>query len=325
MRNISRAAAVSAGTLAGALALGSVAFAAAPAAAAAANPSPAASLLKHIRPGTPVKVIGGTRPTASVLTQATTNLQAANWAGYATSRGTRTFRWVSAQFKVPTVDCNGVSTTNGTVSGHWVGLDGLRASSTTLEQVGVIEGCAFTGSTFEPVYLPFWEMFPNQAFSPAKVTVHPGDTIKVSVYYNKNTRAFTLSLTNVTAGQRFTRTSACPSGANCRRNSAEAISEPPLTSFDPSTGNVQFAALAEFVTFKFSSVSVTTTNGLRGGLTSPNWNTYKITEVAGLNSDDTPMNFTGSGLGIGPGTVLDKPSTLTNGNTFTNTWQQANL
>jgi len=323
MRNISRAAAVSAGTLAGALALGTAAFAAAPPAAAA-NPRPAASLLNHIRPGTPVKVIGGIRPTASVLTRAITSLESLNWAGYAASQGTRTFRFVAAQFKVPAVSCTGVAATNGTFSGHWVGLDGFRASSTTVEQVGVVEACVPSGSTFAPAYLPFWEMAPNRAFFPSKVTVHPGDTIHVNVYYNKNTHAFTLTLSDVTDGQQFARTSACPSGSSCKRNSAEAISEPPLTSFDPSTGDVQFAPLADFGSIKISSVSITTTNGLRGGLTSPSWNTYKITEVAGQNPDGTPTNFNAAGTAISSGIVLDTPSSLTSGNAFTNTWQSGN-
>ena len=323
MHNISRAASVVAGTVAGAVALGTVAFAAAPAAAAA-SPSPAAALLRHFHPGTPIKVVGGRPPAAAASIQAISGLQSANWAGYAASQGTRTFRWISAHFTVPAVNCTGVTATNGTVSGHWVGLDGFRVSSTTVEQVGVIEGCVLSGGTFVPAYLPFWEMAPNQAFSPARVTVHPGDTINVSVYYNKNTRTFTLSLADVTGRQSFTRTSACPSGSSCKRNSAEAISEPPLVSFDSSTGDVQFAPLANFGSWKFSTVSVTTTNGVHGGLTSPSWNTFKITEVGGQNPDNTPTNFTATGTAITPGTVLDTPSNLTGGNTFTNTWKSAN-
>src|SRR5262245_10615311 len=323
MRNISRAAAVSAGTLAGALALGTAAFAAAPPAAAA-NPRPAASLLNHIRPGTPVKVIGGIRPTASVLTRAITSLESLNWAGFAASQGTRTFRFVAAQFKVPAVSCTGVAATNGTFSGHWVGLDGFRASSTTVEQVGVVEACVPSGSTFASAYLPFWEMAPNRAFFPSKVTVHPGDTIHVNVYYNKNTHAFTLTLSDVTDGQQFARTSACPSGSSCKRNSAEAISEPPLTSFDPSTGDVQFAPLANFGSWKLSTVSVTTTNGVDGGLTSPSWNPSMSTEAGGQTAEDTPTRCPATATAIPPGTVLDTASTLTGGNTFTNTWKSAN-
>jgi hypothetical protein len=324
MRKISRAAAVPAGALACALTLGAAAFAAAPAAALT-NPSPAAFLLKHARPGTPLRVAGGERPTASALTQAITNLQSANWAGYAASYSTRTFRWVSANFKVPAVSCTGVTAANGTISGHWVGLDGFRNTSTTVEQVGVIEGCAPTGSnTFVPAYLPFWEMAPNQAYSPGKVTVHAGDAVRISVYYNKSTHVFTLSFSDVTNGQHFTRTSACPSGSTCKRNSAEAISEPPLVSYDPSTGDAQFAPLADFGSMKFNSVAITTTSGLHGGLTSPYWNTYKITETAGQNSDSTPMNFNATGTGISSGTVLDIPSSLSNKNTFSNTWQPAN-
>jgi hypothetical protein len=107
-----------------------------------------------------------------------------NWAGYTASFGTTTFRFVSARFTVPTVDCTGVTATGGAWSSHWVGLDGFRSTSTTVEQIGLLAGCDGTSTT--PVYAPFWEMFPNAANEP-NITVNPGDVISLSVYYNKST------------------------------------------------------------------------------------------------------------------------------------------
>src|SRR5215467_10577611 len=129
-------------------------------------------------------------PASAAVTTVTTvtNLQALNWAGYAASRGTTTFRFVSAQFTVPTVDCTGVTAANGAWSGHWIGLDGFRTTSGTVEQIGVIAGC--DGTT--PQYAAFWEMFPNPAGTPTSITVTPGDTVSLSVYYNRSTRKFTL-------------------------------------------------------------------------------------------------------------------------------------
>ena len=309
MRNPFRAGGIAVGALAVALSAGAFAFA--PAAAAA--PTVASSTVPgSIRPGTPLKAVGaGAHAAASAATAATsvTNLQAVNWAGYASSLGTTTFRFVSAHFTVPPLDCTGVTAPNGAWAAHWVGLDGFRSTSSTVEQTGVVEAC--NGTT--PQYAAFWEMFPNAPGYPS-ITVNPGDTISMSVYYNRSTRKFSLTFSDTTSGQSFTRTRACPAGATCRRNSAEVISEAP---FDATTSSV--LPLADFTSASFANVAITNTSGThRGGLQSSFWNTFEFTQV----SDGT--NTTVAGDTIPQGTVLDSPSALSQKTAFTDTWEAAN-
>ena len=307
MRKPSRAGAVAAGALAVALAAG--AFASIPASAAVGTVA-APRLPASIRPGTPLTAAGGRLGAAALPATTVTSLGSINWAGYAASFSTTTFRFVSAQFTVPSVNCAGVTATGGAWSSHWVGLDGLRSTSSTVEQIGLIAGCE--GTT--PVYFPFWEMFPNGPGYPG-IAIHPGDAISLAVFYNKPARKFTLAFSDTTDGQHFTRTRACPAGASCVRNSAEAISEAP---FDTATS--AFLPLADFQAASFGNVSITNTSGThRGGLRSSYWNTYQITQVAGNGT-----NFTITGTPIPAGSVLDSPTSLAQKRDFTDQWGSAN-
>src|SRR5262245_23498038 len=140
MRKPSRAGGVAVGALVVALTAGAFAFAPASGAVTTVTSS---GVPASIRPSTPLKAVGGGLGAAAAVVAATavTSVQAVNWAGYAASFGTTTFRFVSARFTVPTVDCTGVTATNGAWSSHWVGLDGFRASSLTVEQTGLLAGC----------------------------------------------------------------------------------------------------------------------------------------------------------------------------------------
>src|SRR5262245_49994966 len=138
MRKPFRAGGVAVGALAVALTAGAFAFApASPAATTATSSGVPAS----IRPGTPMKAVGtGSAAAASTINavNSVTSVRSSNWAGYAASFRTTTFRFVSAQFTMPSVDCTGVTAASGAWSAHWVGLDGYRANSFTVEQIGVI-------------------------------------------------------------------------------------------------------------------------------------------------------------------------------------------
>jgi len=311
MRKPFRAGGVAVGALAVALTAGAFAFA--PASAAVTTVT-GAKVPASIQPSTPLKAVGAGPGAAASLATSVTSLQSANWAGYAASLGTTTFRFVSAKFTVPTVDCTGVTAANGAWSGHWVGLDGFRSTSTTVEQIGLLAGCDGTSTT--PVYAPFWEMFPNAANEPS-ITVNPGDAISLSVYYNKSTRKFTLTFSDTTNGQKFTRTRACPAGATCRRNSAETISEAPA---EVTGSTVSILPLADFQTANFANVAITNTSGThRGGLRSSFWNTFDITQAAGNGT-----NVTIAGDPIAAGTPLDIPTALSLKRNFTDQWQAAN-
>ena len=306
MRKPSRAGGVAVGALAVALTAGAFAFAPA---SAAVTTVPSSKVPAAIRPSSPLRAVGPGPGAAASAATSVTSLQSVNWAGYAASLGTTTFRFVSAQFTVPTVDCTGVTAPNGAWSGHWVGLDGFRSTSSTVEQIGLLAGCDGTSTT--PIYAPFWEMFPNAANEPS-IPVSPGDTISLSVYYNKSTRKFTLSYSDANNGQHFTRTRACPAGATCRRNSAETISEAPAE-------GASILPLANFQTANFANVSITNTSGThRGGLQSSFWNTSRITQA----SDGT--NVTIAGVPIAAGTPLDVPTALSLKRNFSDQWQAAN-
>jgi len=318
MRKPSRAVGVAVGALTVALTAGAFAFAPASASAPASAAAPTVTSSKvpaSIRPSAPLKTVGAGPGAAAAASAATsvTSLQSVNWAGYAASLGTTTFRFVSAQFTVPTVDCTGVTAPNGAWSGHWVGLDGFRSTSTTVEHIGLLAGCDGTSTT--PVYAPFWEMFPNAANEP-NIPVSPGDTISLSVFYNRSTRKFTLTFSDTTNGQHFSRTRACPAGATCRRNSAETISEAPA---EVNGSTVSILPLANFQTANFANVSITNTSGThRGGLQSSFWNTSEITQA----SDGTNVTITNAT--IPEGTPLDVPSALSLKRNFSDQWQAAN-
>ncbi len=172
MKRIFRVGAIAVGAMAAALAAGAFAFIPAPRAvtAVAASGVPAS-----IWPSTPLKAVGGSPGVATFATNSVTSIKSLNWVGYAASFGTTTFRYVSAHFNVPYLDCAGVTAPNSAWSVHWVGLDGFRTTSTTLEQTGLLARC--NGTT--PAYTPFWETFPNGPGFPG-ITVHPGDGISLA-------------------------------------------------------------------------------------------------------------------------------------------------
>src|SRR5262249_58971127 len=101
-RKPSRAGGIAVGALAAALTAGAFTFAPASTALTTVTSS---KVPASIQPGTPMHAVGGKPGATAAAVSAITNLQALNWAGYAVSRGTTTFRFVSATFTVPTVDC----------------------------------------------------------------------------------------------------------------------------------------------------------------------------------------------------------------------------
>lgn len=109
-----------------------------------------------------------------------------------------------------------------------------------------------------PEYSGWYEMFPLAPVYKS-VTVHPGDSIMASVYFNSGTNKYTLSLADTTNGQSFTVNKSCPAHASCSRSSAEAISEA------PSNGS-SILPLTDFGAESYSSIRVTDRAGQRGGL-----------------------------------------------------------
>jgi hypothetical protein len=296
MRKFPRIGVTAAGALAAALAAS--AFAAAPAASAVPGPvtarvragTPAAPVVAKVQPGGPITTTRGQRSQARAFSASTSNIVSSNWGGYVAGRQGVRFRFVRATYFVPYLDC---ASGGASYSGHWVGLDGLGSS--TVEQDGILAACS--GTTAQ--YSAWYEMFPLPPVY-SSMTVRPGNSIVSSVYYNQNSREFTLSLTNTTTGASFTTTKMCPGGSSCQRLTAEAISEAP-------SSGASILPLSNFRAESFSGVVVTSQQGQRGGLRAPWWNTLAVTTVSEK------------------GTIMDQPTSIAKGTAFSCYWMSSGL
>ena len=239
-------------------------------------------------PGGPLVTAAGQVLPASASRPGHTVIHSLNWAGYAANRARTTFRYVSASFPVPYVNCQG---TTSSYSSHWVGLDGLGSSS--VEQVGIEAGC--TGSTAQ--YYAWYEMYPK----PVTIVfpVRAGNAVQASVTYEKSTRKFVLMLRDMTNGRHLIRTLKCAAKA-CLRSSAEIISEA------PSNGTGGILPLADYRAEGFSGSTLTTTRGRRSGLSSRYWNTYQIV-----------------GVGDSSHELEAQPTSLSQGQAFSTYWFRA--
>lgn len=305
MRKLSRAGGVAAGALALALTAGAFAFIPAAAAAPADSAPPP---LTSIQPGQPMQG-GGTRPAAPTFaTNAIKTTTSSNWAGYVAARSGVTFRFVSAHFYVPYLNCTGVTKSNPTYSSHWVGLDGFLAGSKTVEQTGILAACyPNQNNVVTPTYDAWYEKYPNAPVY-SSITVHPGDAITASVYYSRSTKAFMFTLADGTDGQHFSAAGKCPVSATCARSSAEVISEAP-------SNGTNVLPLADYQAASFANTSVTDSTGTKkGGLAASYWDDYKISQL----SDGT--NLDAGGGTIPQGTRIALPTGLVSSATFAAYW-----
>jgi hypothetical protein len=240
-----------------------------------------------VAPGGPMIIAGHTGP-ASAARPGHTVIHSLNWAGYAGNRAGTAFRYVSAAFAVPYLDCAAATTS---YSSHWVGLDGLGSAS--VEQVGIEADCA--GPT--PRYYAWYEMYPK----PVSVafTVRAGNAVQASVTYKRSARKFVLMLRDTSSGRHFTRTLECAAKV-CLRSSAEVISEA------PSGGSGGILPLADYRAEGFSSVTLTTSRGHRSGLSSRFWNTFQIV-----------------GVGDSSHELAAQPTSLFRGQAFSTYWFRA--
>lgn len=215
----------------------------------------------------------------------TNSVDSLNWGGYAAYRRGVRFRYVSASFFVPYLDC---TATPDAQSAHWVGLDGLH--NPTVEQAGISANCKGT----RPIYRAWYEMVPqNPVYVPFAIS--PGDAMTASVYFSKQAAAFTLRIADVTTGRHISRVTACPGRASCARSAAEAISEPPL-------GAHGYLPFADFRAMNYSNIQVTDQAGQRGGLRSRWWDTEQLSAVSKS------------------GALLDRPTSLHGGHAFGLYW-----
>jgi hypothetical protein len=140
-----------------------------------------------------------------------------NWSGYAVETAAGTVTHAKGSWIVPAIPRDSCAGTNQYAS-FWVGIDGFN--SNTVEQIGTDSDC----QNGQPTYYAWYEFYPRPGFIINSLKINPGDIITAEVGYLPSTRQFTVSLTDVTTGQRFS-TSTRVGSAN--RSSAEWIAEAP--------------------------------------------------------------------------------------------------
>ena len=177
---------------------------------------------------------------------------ASNWSGYAESGS---FTGISSSWTVPTV----LASPSATYSSTWDGVDGFTNSK--LIQAGT-EQDFYGGSAH---YNAWWEILPapETVLSTTQYPVAPGNRMKASIFETAATTTvvsgsdttvdhlWTLSLTNVTLGWRFTTTQAYDGTGT----SAEWIHEAPVVGGATST-LARYAVAAPASTGDFDNVGV---------------------------------------------------------------------
>jgi hypothetical protein len=209
------------------------------------------------------------------------------WSGYvAVPKRGYTFKAVSANFTVPSVNCaNSTDGTSGSASmTNWVGLDGY--GNKTVEQTGEIAICQ-GGAIQGGGYLVFWENYPNAATT--YCCTYPGDAIHVSVTFNSKTHLYQLYLIDYSQTGHYIQSEsvACATSSVCKNASAEVIGED-LDGGPPGTD------LADFGQTSFVNASVTSSNGKSGALSSSKyWTSVKMIMQVGKSLMAEPSSLEG--------------------------------
>ncbi len=230
-----------------------------------------------------------------------TNVQSANWSGYADTADT--YNSVAASWTEPSVNCSGgggggggllggllggnglgnLLGSGGSASSFWVGLDGYASSS--VEQLGTDSDCS--GGT--PVYYAWWEMYPKGSVAlSSSYPVHPGDQITAWVASNPAGTQFFLAEKDTTAGWTFSTTQTASPAFG--RTSAEVVAEA------PSSCTLIFCSevpLPNFGQVNFSSADLIDNAGNNGSLSS--FAANEITMVSGGRTLAVPSNLSADG------------------------------
>jgi hypothetical protein len=187
---------------------------------------------------------------AGVVTHASmlhAGVDSSNWSGYASSKNpAHTFTSVSASWVEPTGTC---TSSTRTAAAFWVGLDGYRANSPSVEQTGSDVDCV--GGN--PQYYAWYEMYPAGSVDYRNL-VKPGDDFTASV--TASGKSFTITIADTT--QNWTETQHETSGS-AKQNSAEVIAEAP-------SDESGILPLTDFGTVNFTSAMA---NGVTIGTNKP--------------------------------------------------------
>jgi hypothetical protein len=196
-----------------------------------------------------------------------------DWAGYVATGSTSsaTFVHATTTFNVPSVNCTNPRT--GYVS-HWAGLDGLgydASSSSSVEADGVTAECVDGVAS----YKAWWETYPDPQTN--VFSVHPGDTIAVTVVYNDTAiiggaDKYNFIVVDVTTGQYVDLLESCAAAA-CLNSSAEVVTSIPSDARGVKQSNI--LPLVDYGTANFEQIFVTNGQNQEGGFSSTTWENHE--------------------------------------------------
>jgi hypothetical protein len=233
-------------------------------------------------PGPPPATVHGT----AVARQWTSR----NWSGYAITGGKKAklkYTSVGGTWTVPTV--TGSDNDSAQYSATWVGIDGFLPHDQHLIQAGTEEDW-IDGS---PFYQAWWEILPAPETPITTITVHPGDTMDVSI--TRDGSDWTIAVTDTSTGRSFT-TDQTYQGP---LSSAEWIQEAP-------TLGRRIATLADDSTFAFA---LGTANGANPDLVSTEAGTMVNKAGVAISTPSVPDTDT-DGFAVAYGAVAPPaPST----------------
>lgn len=106
------------------------------------------------------------------------------WSGFKLYHPYLSITDVKGTWIIPSINCTGVSATQ--YASVWVGLDGVRNHTGTLEQIGIQSGCELANGIVSSNYDAFveWYPAPPRIFD---VPVRPGDKVTAEVSWSGNT------------------------------------------------------------------------------------------------------------------------------------------
>jgi Peptidase A4 family len=232
---------------------------------------------------------------ATPNTTGTANSQA--WGGYVDSAKNVAFRFVSANFNIPSLNCasSPPGSSGYALADPSVGLGGRTSNGVSAEQVGVLEYCS-SGSQVGP-YLWYYTQSTGLV---VPTSASPGDALQLSVYYSKTTGDYSLSaadLTNPSDG--FNQTYFC---TTCDNSSAEVVTQAYYSTNDPVNG----WNLADYGALSFTNAAVTDRSGQKGTLASNSaWGSTNVKMIDGT------------------GQTLETAGSLQGGSAFLESWHQA--
>jgi hypothetical protein len=212
-----------------------------------------------------------------------------NWSGYAVTGANDSVTSVTGSWSVPATSCTKGSSPE--YAAFWIGIDGW--TSKTVEQIGTESDCR----NGKPSYYAWYEFYPEPSYCATGMTsLTPGDKMSATVSWDKDTKAFTLTISDETAGLTFTKTftPVLPRA----RSSAEWIAEAPSSVIKGVLPLADFGTV--YLGADYTSVSGTneaTISGVTGGIGSFGsniWTADMINETTSVPMA-TPSSLTNDG------------------------------